>query len=399
MNDLLKSNKGSALLIGFSFLTLAAGALFYAINQNNLSTGEGLKSNKIIKGKFEAKKVFSVAGYLISSNFIRCSSLWKSDVDRMKCIFDGETDAGTFDPIEFGFKNPDYNNGENGNKLLTFELSNELDKKANPNYGDALVSYPGTVSFELVDMNKSKNLKRMIGEMPADVVLLDKDPYFVKVDVILKVPKGGGKSEKVKSTAIFKRPIAETKTKIISSACSSQCPSSRGEHEFPACRGSFTIDGDTLTDVTAYTYNEGPGVVYNLQYARQIDFSRKVSGVTAPAPSVVTVPMKEGGVLRPGETSEWSDKVPCGAFVENITRVQTTRNRSKAGSSTSSTSTSISQHSEPAGKISYRLGVNVPGSEIEPMRLIKKVSHNEGTFTGKKIVNETNITIYVKPPH
>ena len=408
---ILRNQKGSVLMVGVTLLAIAGSSLFYILNQNKLSSSEGVKELKLLKGQFEAKKVYSIVGYLISNNFIRCSSNWKNGVDKMSCIFDGETGEGSFKPEDFGFLSMDFKKNNEGKNLLTFLLENEFDmRRENPNYeeGDALVKYPGKVMFELIDVLKDERIKKIIGKMPEEVLRLDKDPYYVKVDVDFSVPREGGKTQDIHSSSIFKRPLAETNTKIIASSCASQCPSSVGEHPFPSCRGSFTIDGNTTTDVTAYTYNEGPGVVYDLAYDRKVVFNQEVSGVEPQPASSISVPMKDGGVLRPGETTEWSDKVPCAAFVQNITR-RVTNTKTIQGSGTSSsttsssTSTSVSQHSEPAGSLEYTLGINLENSYVEPFRLIKKSNRNEGDFKGKLIRNvntiTTNTVIYVDPPH
>ena len=138
----------------------------------------------------------------------------------------------------------------------------------------------------------------------------------------------------------------------------------------------------------ALTENIGPGVLYDIDYERNVVFRREVEGVRAPAASTVDVPLND--FLEAGNKVEWVDQVECGTFVQNITR--TVR-----GSGPTTTEQNISQHSEPAGSLNYNIKVNSKLSRIEPFRLNNEVIKEEGSFKGKLEQNIT--TIYVEPPH
>ncbi len=392
---MIKSNRGSALAIGLIFVAVVGGGVTYVMKQTQKSEDSSNKQLKFLKGRVETKKLFSVAGFLISNNLILCrKSSWHDGQGENQCRWSGKRKEGNYNPEEFGLANLHYKKIKN-NEVLTFDFKESI-----------ISRYDGVVSFELVDVNDDESLKEVIGDIPDDIKNLDKDHHLVKVSVELQVPTGGKGVERVNSASLFKRPIAVPKVSFSDSSCLSQCDSSKGEHSSPSCRGPFTIDGDATTDIVAVAENEGPGVIYDLKYERKIVYDAKAEGVVNGASTSVIVPISD--YLLPNTSVEWVDKVKCATFVKNVTKnirkVKTTTNSWEAGSETNiDEQQTISQHSEPAGSIAYKLDATSNKSNLEPFRLMKKVSNFDGDIGGKQELNvktiTTTVTIDVSSPH
>ncbi len=403
----LRNERGSALFMGLLFVAVIGGGVFTIMKKNKTITQSSNKDVKFLKGKVETKKIFSVAGFLISNNLILCKSeAWNDGVDKNQCRWFGQKEEDNYQPEDFGLLNLRYENRK-GKKVLVFDLKSEDSQRKNNKDEEAISKYPGTVSFQLINSDDDPAIKEKIGETPADIKVLDKDKHLVQVQAEINIPMGGGRESKSVSMSLFKRPLAVPKVTFLNSSCLSQCDSLQGEHSFPACRGPFSIDGESTTDVIAYTYNEGPGVIYDMQYEKRVTFAKDAQGVTPSANSAVKVPLQE--FLGAGQTVEWVDKVKCATFVKNVThnvtKVQTTTNWSQQGTTSEvvDESTTVSQHSEPAGSIKYVLNSEENLSRMEPFRLMRKVASFEGDIGGKEELNEktveTTITIYVDPPH
>ena len=379
---MLRNERGVALGAARVVMVAVGVGSFYMIKSSQQSSDISAKEIKDIRARAEAKKIFSMAGFLISNNLILCKSKpWGAGNTPMQCQWSGTKAEKTYKPEDFGFTNLRFD----GNHLTFDILNHQMHGKLKSN--KVLSLFPGTVSLKLVDTNKDKALEKVVGVKSEEVKAIDDDHYVVKVDLNLMLSKNE-ENQKISAGAVFKRPIAIPKLTVLDSTCISLCNASKGEHPFPACRGPFTIDVNTKTDVVALTENLGPGVLYDIDYERNVVFRREVEGVRAPAASTVDVPLND--FLEAGNKVEWVDQVECGTFVQNITR--TVR-----GSGPTTTEQNISQHSEPAGSLNYNIKVNSKLSRIEPFRLNNEVIKEEGSFKGKLEQNIT--TIYVEPPH
>ncbi len=398
----MRDERGSALAMGVLFLGIVIGGTFIVMKQSQDSSDKASGEIKFLQGKTESKKVFAIAGYLISNNLILCKSTpWSGGQSKNQCKWVGQKAEETYKHDEFGLSNLRY--VKDGNEsVLTFDLISGNDESR-----DYISRYPGTLSFRLIDASKDDSLSEMLGEIPEDVKELDKDRFFVKSSLVLKVPMGGEKAQSVTAASLFKRPLAVPKVEFLSSSCLSQCNSLRGEHSYPSCRGPFFIDGEATTDIVAITENEGPGVIYDLAYEREVNFVQEVEGVSAPVNRAVSVPFSD--FIPPFGRVEWVDRVKCATFVQNITK-QVTKIETKRGSGPTTVDSevvkdeqTISQHSEPAGSVNYSLDTNSQYSRIEPFRLSREVANFDGDIGGKLEKNEktveTTITIYVEPPH
>lgn len=247
--------------------------------------------------------------------------------------------------------------------------------------------YPGKVKFYLVDLNDNESLRSVVGKNSEEVKNIDNDYFVVKVDLELTLGNEDKSSNVVKGAAVFKRPLAIPQLTVLDSSCISLCNASKGEHPYPACRGPFTIDVNTKTDVIAVTENLGPGALYDLDYNRSVTFKKEVKGVADVADSLVDVPISD--YLAAGNKIEWVDQVECGTFVKNVSkRVE--------GQGPSYKTQEISQHSEPAGSLNYNISIENKLGKMEPFRLNTEFLQDKGSFKGKL---ETNTTVYVVSPH
>ncbi len=387
---MIRNEKGVALGAAMIFMVSVGLGSFYLLKSSQESSSISSREIKDIRARSEAKKVFSMAGFLLSNNLILCKSTpWGAGNTPNQCRWSGVKAESNYKIEDFGFKNLRYELVEIDGKnieVLSLDLIDELNH-ANDKKAKKISRFPGTVRLRLIDTDKDDSLRQVIGQKSEAVKVIDNDHYIVKVDLNLSLDmKGDGAS--VTAGAVLKRPIAIPQLTVLDSSCISLCNASRGEHPYPACRGPFTIDTNTKTDVVAITENLGPGVLYDIDYEKNVVFKKEVEGVKAPPTSSIDVPLSD--FLAAGSQVEWVDQVDCATFVENVTK-------RVSGNSATTVERDVSQHSEPAGSLTYNIKVGSAFSKIEPFRLNNKVVQEDGAFKGKLELNTT--TIYVEPSH
>lgn len=375
----MKKNQ-SGFALGFAVLVLAAiaGGSFFIFKKLETSNRTAQGEIKNERGRVETQKILGLGGFLVSNNLILCKQgKWGNGVYNNQCKWMGQQKDKNYEPSDFGLKNLRYENDGD----LVFDLVQD----------DKSFKYKSSISFRLIDSNSNESLKKTLGTISPEVQFIDKDHYVVMTKASVDMPDIGGRVDQVDGLGAFKRPIAIPSINIRGSSCLSQCNTSLSEHINPACRGEFTIDVDTMTDIEIVTHNEGPGVLYALDYERQVVFNNNVSNVQAPANTKASLPID--GFVPANTTIQWADRVPCATFVKNVTKRVT--NRGLAGQTTSSEK--VSQHSEPAGSVVYKLDAASPLSNIEPFRLNEKIVKEGDVIKGK--IKETTVTIFVNPPH
>lgn len=376
----MNKNSQSGFALGLAVLVLAAVAggsflIFKRLETSNRAAQNEIKNER---GRVETQKILGLGGFLISNNLILCKQgKWGNGVYENQCKWMGQQKDKNYDPSDFGLSNLRYeNNGD-----LVFDLVQDKDS----------FKYKSSISFRLIGTDNNESLKKALGEKSPTVRFIDKDNYVVMTKASVDMPDIGGRIDQVDGLGAFKRPIAIPSINIRGSSCLAQCNTSLSEHINPACRGEFSIDVDTMTDIEIVTHNEGPGVLYALDYERQVVFSKDVTGVEAPANTKASLPID--GFVPANTTVQWADRVPCATFVKNVTKRVV--NTSLAGTKTSEEK--VSQHSEPAGSVVYKLDTASPLSNIEPFRLNTKILAEGDVIKGK--VKETTVTIFVNPPH
>lgn len=378
----LVGNQNGMGMMGTAVVALGViigGSVFVMKSRDSANKGVNLEV-KAIRAKTDAQKALSVAGFLISSNFILCrQESWQNDNVKGKCRWQGIQSENNYKPEDFGLSNLRYESD-----YLTFDLNKEIFNRT------------GKIKFKLVDVNSNEELKRIFEEVEGDNVILDKDHYVVAVDTGVDYEMGDGVSNSLNLVGAFKRPISLPEITILGSSCVSQCNSSISENPHVSCRGPQDIDVNTVSEITGYTRNQGPGTLYELTYEREVDFSTASLSTTTQIvngrpntstsiyqlgedlkPSPVRIPFED--FLLPNSTVEWTDEVPCAQFVENT---QSPQDNGK-----------VSQHTQEAGKVMYKLEADSPHANIEPFRLTSKIVEFEDGFKGKLKINYVPVQV------
>ncbi len=408
---MIRNEKGVALGAAMVFMVAVGVGSFYMLKSSQETSVISAKEIKDIRARAEAKKIFSMAGFLVSNNLILCKSTpWGSGSTPKQCRWSGTKAEKTYKVEDFGFHNLRYESVPSVGDVLTLDL---ISKQEFGTKSDARIisRFPGSISLRLLDLNSDEALNKVVGEKSEVVKKIDDDHFIVKADLNLNLDNKEN-AHAIQAGAVFKRPIAIPQLTVLDSSCISLCNASRGEHAYPACRGPFTIDVNTKTDVVAVTENLGPGVLYDLDYERSVVFSTEVAGVSTPDAKSVDVPLND--YLEAGNKVEWVDQVECGSFIKNVTnQVVTTQYRTERGRGGDYTTTettgseserTVSQHSEPAGTLNYNIQVGSKLSKIEPFRLNTKVLVEDGAFKGKldsTVTTEfvTKTVVHVVSPH
>lgn len=373
-------NNQSGFALGFAVFVLAAitGGSFFIFKKLETSNRTAQNEIKNERGRVETQKLLGLAGFLVSNNLILCKQgKWANGVYNNQCKWMGQQKDKNYEPSDFGLKNLRYENDGD----LVFDIVQD----------DKSFKYSSTIRFRLIDSDSNESLKKAIGATSPEVQFIDKDHFVVMTKASVDMPDLGGRMDQVDGLGAFKRPIAIPNINIRGSSCLSQCNTSLSEHINPACRGEFTINVDTMTDIEIVTHNEGPGVLYALDYEREVVFNDSVSGIEVPSNTKASLPID--GFVPANTTIQWADRVPCATFVKNVS--QRVLNRSRMG--TTSITETVSQHSEPAGTVVYKLDAASPLSNIEPFRLNEKIVKEGDVIKGK--VKQTTVTIFVNPPH
>lgn len=385
---LLKNERGVAAL-GTAALALGVivGTSIYVLKSRDVSTKGVSTEVKEVRAKTDAQKALSLAGYLISSNFIACKQgTWKTDNSTMKCRWHGKHLEKDYRPSDFGLTNLRYEKD-----ILTFDLDEKIHNRT------------GSIKFKLFDINQSEEMKSVLGQVQGESQMIDKDHYAVIVETKVNYKLESGSNKEFALTGAFKRPISLPEITILGSSCVSQCNSSISENPHVSCRGPQSIDVNTVSEITGYTRNQGPGMLYHLTYEREVDFSTQtVTTITSQTVSRSTgavlnqnsststnqlgqdlppspVEIQFDDFLMPGSTVEWTDEVPCAQFVQNSQSPQADGK--------------VSQHSQDAGKVIYKLDAESQISNIEPFRLSTKIIEFEDGFKGKLKINYVPVQV------
>lgn len=381
LTSILRNESGMG-MIGTAVIALGVivGGSIYVIKSRDAANKGVSLEVKAVRAKTDAQKVLSLGGYLISSNFIACKQgSWKNDSAKMKCRWHGKHLEQDYDSSNFGLTNLRYDGD-----YLTFDLDKNIFNRT------------GKIKFKLVDINSNEELKEVFGKVDPNSVVIDKDHYVVMVEAKVDYVLEDGSKKNLGLVGAFKRPISIPEITILGSSCVSQCNSSISENPHVSCRGPQSIDVNTVSEITGYTRNQGPGMLYALTYEKTVDFSTATLTTTTQivngVPNTTTTQYELGqdlppspveiqfdDFLMPGNTVEWTDEVPCAQFVQNS---QTPQEDGK-----------VSQHSQEAGKVMYNLEANSEHANIEPFRLSSKIIEFEDGFSGKLKVNYVPVRV------
>ncbi len=371
-----QNNKGAgAIIMALVVLGIVGGSIVYKMNLGDISTKITAETIKDVNARIEAQKILAQAGFYIANNIILC----KQSNSGSLCSFNKNHPAIAKIAVE-DLKQYSFLGHQKGDK---FDW-----RKANVNP----YNYKGDISFTLIDSRNDPKIN--ITETKAD-----KDPYFVKVTLKLKVPisKSSNRTKEILSEIAYRRPIAIPDFKVLSSSCAYQCIASLNTNNpNPPCRGEFKADTASTYAITGKLTNHGPGVLYGVSLFR----SAKYMGETKVDTGLVSV--LENGILMPNNTIEWSDKIKCKTISATKTISDNNRNSisnlilPSAIAQNRSTRREVSQHSQAVGDLKYSLGQN---SMLEPNRINEDLSSKSSTSVGIKAQKITNVKLRIIPPH
>lgn len=247
----------------------------------------------------------------------------------------------------------------------------------------------GKILFKLYDFGKDENGKgdelgiaerigvESIGQTAADAdhfaVLIKAEATYNRV---YKNNQATGSKEiqrdqKLESYFAIRRPLAMPVLEINEAVCKSGCDSSLSVNDNPECRGAQSFDNIGEVKLTGRLYNPGPGTIYEAAAERNLKYDKSMhpNKVDPPASSIDLLGDKD--YLLPGEEIEWVDSIVCETFKTTVNQTVTcsTWRTNAAGNplcwdqqgnevdpaADASSDSSISQHREPAGKVTYSL--------------------------------------------
>lgn len=418
---LLKSSRGSASALAVLALGAAVGTAFFMSKKMGQLSQEGVSEAKKMRISPLKEKLSRLGGFLISSNLIICrNGAWMDGGKGETCRWNSKNYAGSsseYTPKDFSLVDKGLVSGTDLKfDIKVFDLFQDQKGK------NLLTGKDTWISFKLI---KSSDMKFNLGKLTKEQAINDQDPYLIVMEGNISFNDTGKKTKITRFKTAFRRPIAVPQVEVTSSSCAQRCDVSLTENPNPACRSTFYIDQETMTDVSATTTNLGPGSLYDLVYSRSVAYKSGVS-LKESAAKKVEVSINVDDYLVPGGKKAWADNFPCATLSESKTVEKTVYNPGdffeylsppllplkfmmpsravaqyvKVGAG-SSTSTSISQHSNPAGTIIYQVGTDGK-SEIEPFRMTAPITPVPQTFKG--LMNTTTTTnfytwVYVSPPH
>lgn len=363
---------GSANLMMVATAAIGLGVASKVVLDNSSNLNQNLKEQVVEReASLDAQKLLTAAGFMVANNLVVCKENGFARGNR--CQWHSGSLSKVFKPSDFGLKEP-----TSAKEFIRFKV--DVGNEAFLSGSDSRLD-SGSVVFSLVDQNQEKNLSRFIGTKDNRLAVIDKDRSFIKAAVDLEY-EIRGKKVVSKSVSYFRRPIPIVTTQVKSDpVCTGRCSATVSANGSPACRGQTTAGPGTKVDILVKTTNNGPGVLYDLAYEREICFNSTPGGGCSPGDAGATqvkVPIKNA--LDVGESIEWTDQVPCQQFTQVV------RNRSRVGGR-------VEQHVTTAGRVNYELNAESPKSSLEPFRMNQKVDETGDSFPG--LLN----MIYVDPPH
>jgi len=242
----------------------------------------------------------------------------------------------------------------------------------------------GKISFKLYDFsagNDTLGIAERIGVESLSQTVADGDHFAVLIKAeatynrIFKQNDSGEKEikkdEVIERYFAIRRPLAMPRIEINQAVCKSGCDSSLSINNNPECRGSQAFDNIGEVKLTGTLYNPGPGTIYALAVEKNIKYDKKLhpNKVDPDAQSIDLLGDKD--YLLPGESVEWVDSIVCETFKTTVNQTIRCSNwRVNAAGNPmcwdsdgnvvdpvedASSDSSISQHREPSGQVTYKL--------------------------------------------
>jgi hypothetical protein len=179
------------------------------------------------------------------------------------------------------------------------------------------------------------------------------------------------KDQTIERYFAIRRPLAMPRIEINQAVCKSGCDSSLSINNNPECRGQQSFDSIGEVKLTGRLYNPGPGTIYELSVQRNLVYDKSMHPNKVDPPATGIDILGDKDYLLPGEEVEWVDSIVCETFKTTVNQqVTCSRSRRNAAgnplcwdsqgnevdpAADASSDSSISQHREPAGKVTYSL--------------------------------------------
>ena len=429
----MRNERGSALAMAIIVLGASVGVSYILLGKSDLLRKRVAQAQKNIRVEVLKEKFVRMGGFLIANNLILCKSgPWNNGQAGKTCLWNNKNYAGSsqsYDPADFGLIGHKFEDG-----LLKFFID-ETNLFLSEQELNILSPKKSWISFKLVSKD---DIASRIGEKLKKRDEMDYDEGLVLMQGQIATQRTQKKSYPFK--AAFKRPMAVPQVRVTSSKCLERCDVALTENLNPVCRSDFYTPRDTTTEIIARTKNLGPGTLYHLRYRKQVVFQRGLQDTSEPS-----VDTNIGNYILPGDNFEWSDEVLCefltahrkevvkhnnlkngddifwvfakerdfvdrllSKFFNSIVPSVWAQERRRVFQGTEEVfvGSSVSQHSNPAGMITYRLDGKEELSGIEPFRMTDAIEDPPGEFLG--MLEETVDTyteqdvytwVYIDPPH
>lgn len=420
--------------ISFSIVVAAITLGYFYYQHGTLLEQQKLSAKSVadIRMKVIEEKLSKMSAFLIASNFIACKqSAWENGNPKKTCQWNNinyNGDSIAYEPKSFNL----VSQGLDDKKKLTFNVDIKSLFKGDTS-GQFLTGSNTWLKFSLVHKD---SFTSNFGKVITSSTDSNQDNFLILLEGNIEYYTTGGKVTADSFATAIRRPVAIPKVKVLASSCAQRCDVSVGESPNPACRSSFYIDKDTVTSLQASTTNLGPGLIYDLQYRRTTAYNTGASLVKS-AEQATSVNVGITDYILPGGNKNWADTFPCATFSETVNKSQRVvlkeNNKmidglislnwnsfsllgqliipeANAGfvevTTGSSSTTTLSQHANPAGAVVYQLspGETDAASSMEPYRMTSSVAINSGDQSFQGLMDTTvNTTFYkiiwVNPPH
>ena len=398
MHKVFGSNKGNAVLVAMMAVgaIVAGGFMFMQKATDKLNLVQGTTNDW--KLDLLAKKASMLGSYLVSNSLLLCKE--EDFSTKQNCIWAGDFLTPQIPLSNFGLSKA---TDAVDPTVLTYNFA-----VVEASLNEAIpIGKNVQISFDLVNWQNHDELKSFVGTIPEAVKTVDNDAFLVLMRV--RVPYKGNATDQdggyFETFAAIKRPLAIPKLEVqVASPCASGCPSSIGENPFPECRGRQEVP-DKSTSAYALTFvNTGPGPIYKASYERNISFTSFNPGQAAERTSLNLLSGKD--FIMPNDRFQISDTVVC--FQPKIIEIErnvstTVANNSLAGTSSTTSSTTLNQHLQTMANVKYDL---TPGTRLtsfmvmEPNKSTNTIPAASGSV--KQLVKEyttTFTTVNYVPTH
>ncbi len=315
----------------------------------------------------------NLAAYLISNNLILCrEGGWTGFGANQRCRWGGHKHTPELFPKDFNLSNQRY--GANGE--LVFDYAFE----------SGGVSTKTDLKFQLVDWDKSEELRHLLGEIPVEHSIVDDDWTFVHFRASTARPF---QSPYFRQGAM-RRPVGwpVVSANSLVGLCSLQCAAATSQNPSPICAGP-QVAPPGLTITFHFTIrNLGPGPIYQLTFEREFQPYKNYFAKKTFAPVEVDF-MGGEEVIMPGEEFTVTDGgVPCprvsGLVISPADQASDpTVNCAGCGGGGGLTLRTRGAHLIEVAKVNYRLSVTryTPESYFETDFLDSYNPHDPSTFT------------------